>query len=84
MDHADLLLAREALPVVSEIATELGAEIASRPLGAFGARLACFVAELPSSKAGLIDKQRLDEDLCRVLEEAEKACTVGLHNRCAI
>lgn len=77
MGRADLLLAREALPFVSEIATELAADIASRPLGAFGARLACFAAELPCSKRGLKDKKSLDEALCKVLDEVEKACTVG-------
>lgn len=81
MDRADLRLAREALPLVSEIATELAAEIANRRLGTFGARLVCFVAELPCSKHGLKDKRSLDKALCKVLEEVEKACTVGAQNR---
>lgn len=84
MERADLLLAREALPLVSEIATELAAEIASRPLGAFGARLACFAAELPCSKRGLKDKQSLDEVLCKVLDEVEKACTVGAQKHSSV
>lgn len=82
MDYSNLSLAREILPVVSNIATELATTVISAPLVSvplvlFGAHLAFFAAKLPSSAHGLKDKRSLDDVIYKVLKEVERACTVG-------